>query len=95
MGKVLIKDTTLTDIANAIRTKDGSGGIVKDNRYVAQLYKNGVAINGATAIWGVDGDKRAAYIGNISCSKGDRIEIYFSSYDRDSLSVTELIAEEI
>lgn len=24
MGKVLIKDTTLTDIANAIRTKDGS-----------------------------------------------------------------------
>lgn len=72
-----------------------TGGIVKDNRYVAQLYKNGVAINGATAIWGVDGDKRAAYIGNISCSKGDRIEIYFSSYDRDSLSVTELIAEEI
>jgi hypothetical protein len=73
----------------------GTGGIVKDNRYVAQLYKNGVAINGATAVWGVDGDKKAAYIGNISCLKGDRCEIYFHSYDRDSLQVSELIAEEI
>ncbi len=72
-----------------------TGGIVKNDRYVAQLYKNGVAINGATAVWGVDGDKKAAYIGNISCLKGDRCEIYFHSYDSSSLHVGELIAEEI
>lgn len=72
-----------------------TGGIVKDNRYVAQLYKNGAAISGATAVWGVDGSKTAAYVGNITCSKGDRIEIYFHSYDSNSLNVTELTAEEI
>lgn len=72
-----------------------TGGIVKDNRYVAQLYKNGTAISGATAVWGVDGSKTAAYVGNITCSKGDRIEIYFHSYDSNSLEVTELTAEEI
>lgn len=72
-----------------------TGGIVKDNRYVAQLYKNGTAISGATAVWRVDGSKVAAYVGNIACSKGDRIEIYFHSYDSNSLQVTELTAEEI
>lgn len=72
-----------------------TGGIVSGTRFVAQLYKNGTAISGATAVWGVDGDKTAAYVGNITCSKGDRIEIYFHSYNSSSLQVGELTAEEI
>lgn len=39
----------------------------------AQLYKNGKAINGATAVW--DG-KNATYSGQIACNEGDRIEVY-------------------
>lgn len=59
----------------------------------AQLYKNGKAINGATAVWN---GKNATYSGQIACNEGDRIEVYGSTNNTSyGVTIYGMKAEEV
>lgn len=60
--------------------------------WVAQLYKNRVAISDATVVWN---NKIGTYSGQIACNKGDRIEIYGRARGSNYiLTVGGLVADE-
>ena len=66
--------------------------ITGDSKAIAQLYKNGVAINGTKLTIGSSN----LYSGNISCNAGDKITVYGEVYHSgDSMRIYQLSAEEI
>ena len=58
------------------RFKFSVGRTNTSGTWTAQLYKNGTAISGATATWN---QYQGTYTGDITCSAGDKIEIYARS----------------